>query len=347
MWEAVAALVDRVPDEAALRHHGLHLLAAGLAAADGRPVSAALCHDRRVMAGLELAAPMVLDAARRAYGGALLLMKGPEAAALWPGAATRPFRDLDLLADDALAAHRALREAGFMETGRPEVYEGIHHLRPLQMPGLPLIVELHERPKWPAGVPAPEPERLRAAGVPSATAVPGLLALPPAEHALVLAAHSWAHVPLARLCQLVDVAAAGHGTGEGEIEALARAWGCARLWRTTRAVTEALTSGGRRPLCLRAWAHHLEHGRERTVLAEHLQRWLSGFAALPPRRALAACAGAVLTDLRPEREEDWSVKLARARAAVGDATLPKSEHDTRLERAPVAAHPAPLTGGPR
>ena len=43
---------------------------------------------------------------------------------------------------------------------------------------------------------------------PSATGVPGLLAPVPAAHAVLLAAHSWAHAPLRRLLDLIDVTVA-------------------------------------------------------------------------------------------------------------------------------------------
>ena len=57
----------------------------------------------------------------------------------------RSFGDLDLLTDDAEAAQAALLAAGFQEVFEPEIYEDIHHLRPLWWPGLPLVVELHTR----------------------------------------------------------------------------------------------------------------------------------------------------------------------------------------------------------
>ena len=76
-------------------------------------------------------------------------MKGPEVALRYPGPALRGFRDLDLLVPDAPAVQRELLAAGFEPVGLPEKYAAIHHLRPLAYPGLPLLVEVHDRPKWP------------------------------------------------------------------------------------------------------------------------------------------------------------------------------------------------------
>ena len=89
-------------------------------------------------------------------------------------------------------------EAGFEPTGDPELYVGIHHLRPLVLPGLPPVVEVHHDPKWLDGTAPPTAELLKTA-VPSATGIPGLLTLEPARHAVALAVHAWAHVPLSRL----------------------------------------------------------------------------------------------------------------------------------------------------
>ena len=118
------------------------------------------------------------------------------------------------------AAQAALLAAGFVEVGEAGRYEDIHHLRALWWPGLPLVVEIHDRPKWPDGLTGPSTEELLAAAVPARLGVDGIGALPPAEHALLLAAHAWAHEPLGRLGQLVDVAATlrrtdGRGRGAG------------------------------------------------------------------------------------------------------------------------------------
>ncbi len=53
-----------------------------------------------------------------------------------------------------------------MEINDPENYRDIHHLRPLWWPGLPLVVELHSRPKWIDGVAGPPVAELLEASAP-------------------------------------------------------------------------------------------------------------------------------------------------------------------------------------
>ena len=171
--------------------------------------------------------------------GRVVLMKGPEVAEYYEDSLTRPYRDIDLLVEDAEAAWNAMVEAGFEPTGDPELYIGIHHLRPLVLPGLPLVVEVHSEPKWLDGISPPTAELLRTA-VASATGIPGLLTVEPARHAVALAVHAWAHAPLSRLGRLIDVAAVSQGVDRSETAAIARAWDVERLWRVTQASIDSL-----------------------------------------------------------------------------------------------------------
>jgi hypothetical protein len=159
----------------------------------------------------------------------------------------------------------------------------------------------------------------------------GLLLLPPAHHALLLAVHGWAHTPLARLRDLLDVALVGAAAEPDEIDELAARWGVRRMWRSTSRAIDAVLGGGMRPASVAIWARHLEQARERTVLESHLQRWLGSLWGLPTERLLSA-VGALGADLLPDRGEAWPAKLARTRAAVGNAFVPKSQHDEMLQR---------------
>ena len=121
---------------------------------------------------------------------------------------------------------------------------------------------------------------------------PGLLALEPARHAVALAVHAWAHVPLGRLGRLVDVAALSQGADARRAGVGSRAPGTSsgsgarRRPRSTRSFGER-----RRPLAGHVWARHLWGVREPTVLERHLERWLGAVLGacqrrrLPPRRA--------------------------------------------------------------
>lgn len=332
LWDGLARLADRAPRLSDLRSHRIELFAAQRWRDLGRPVPDELLHDLRRSALTALAAPAVLARIRAACDGPLILFKGPEVAARYPDPAMRWFGDLDLLSHSPHAVHRALVGAGFELVGDPELYVDIHHLRPLLSPELPLAVEIHSRPKWVESLQPPSVDELFEAAVPTAVGVDGVLAPSPYHHALLLAAHSWAHEPLRRLRDVVDIAAVADGLDRSELERIARAWGIQRLWRTTIAAADAALADGPQPWAVRLWARNLHAVRERTVLESHLARWLSGFWALPPQRALRMLPSVVAEEIRPEPGESWQTKLARVGQAIGNALTRRSEHDLELER---------------
>jgi hypothetical protein len=329
MWDRIDALLERAPHVRALRFHRLQLMEADRRRRAGLAPLPELAGGVRRAALAELAVPPLLARARAAYDGRLILVKGPEVALDYREPGLRPFGDLDLLVDDAPAAQAALLAAGFGEIGEPALYEDIHHLRPLAWPGVPIVIELHSRPKWPAGVPGPGVAELLANAAPSRLGVEGVETLAAAPHAVLLAAHAWAHEPLACLGQLVDVGATLARTEDGEAAALARAWGCARLWDVTEAAVRSVLhgEGGSVPV----WARHLAATRERTVLELHLQRLLAPVAGLPRRQVPAGFAGALRDELRRDGDEPLRAKLARSRLAVAHAHVSRAEHDLALE----------------
>lgn len=330
LWRATDALVDAAPSLRELRWHRLHLLAADRWRAEGREVAAELEHEER-LAGLRLtAAPMVLQRIRDAYDGRFALIKGYEVAVRFPDPLTRPFVDIDLLAEDAVAAHAALRAAGFVEIGDPERYLEIHHLRPLSLPGLTVPVEIHHKPKWPKGLVPPPTKDLLDRAVPSETGIDGIEALAPADHALVLAAHSWAHLPLRRLLELVDIALVSGEADPQEIEAHARGCGFERVWRTTKGSVDSLFYGGPPIAAQKLWARHLADARERTVFESHVERWLSPFWALPPVKATSAMGSTLRAEVGPAEGETWRGKLTRIRRALRNASASRSEHERQL-----------------
>jgi hypothetical protein len=144
---------------------------------------------------------------------------------------------------------------------------------------------------------------------------------------VLLAVHSWAHEPLRRLSELVDVAALAAEAEPGEPEEVAREWGVPRLWATTHAVAESLLADGRRPFALRIWARNLEQARERSVLENHLQRWLGELWALPLPLALRRLPRTFWAEISPSRREGWARKLARGTLALRNATKRRSEHE--------------------
>jgi putative nucleotidyltransferase-like protein len=330
LWRHLDSLIDRAPSDDDIRSHRLEVPAARRFRAAGRVVPEDFAAQERLAAIRLLTAPLVIDRVRNAYDGRLLLIKGVEVAAHYADAGARLFGDIDLLADDAPAVQRALLAAGFVEVGDPDLYHDIHHLRPLAVDGLPLPLEVHSRPKWIEPLTPPSADELLDVAVPSAN-VEGVLALPPAYHAVLLAVHSWAHEPLRRLRDVVDVAAVAAHADPAEMDRIASSWGVRRLWRTTAAAFEALLDGGPRPWTFRLWAQNLHLARERTVFENHVQRWLSDFWVLPTGAALRRLPQTFAFELGPDEEEGWRAKLARTALAFRNASRRRSHHDRQLE----------------
>jgi hypothetical protein len=257
-------------------------------------------------------------------------MKGPEVAVRYPGPALRGFRDLDLLVPDAPEVQRQLVAAGFEPVGLPEKYAAIHHLRPLAYPGLPLLVEVHDRPKWPERLRPPSKEELLEAAVPSSVGVEGIDTLPAAQHALVLAAHAYAHGPVTKLVHAIDAAVVAAEATPDDLTALARRWELERLWQTTAAIADSLFAGGRAPLALHLWARCLPAVRERTVLESHVEDWLAPFWTYPPRTAARATLASLADEVRPLDGETWRDKLRRALRVVRHPFARLSDHRREL-----------------
>jgi hypothetical protein len=321
VWDSVTRLVDRAPSAAALRSHRLELLAARRWRALGRAVPRDFVEHERAAALSLITAPLVLERVRAACDAPMILFKGLEIAARYPDPALRGFGDVDLLAPDPAPVQEALLRAGFRPVGEPGRYVGIHHLQPLRWPGLAVSVEVHSHPKWLDGRPPPPVAQLLASAVASDVAT-GFLALPPAQHAVLVAVHSWAHDPLACIRDLVDVAVVGASADAGEADAFARAWDIEGLWTATTGAVGALLGEGRRPFALRSWARNLESVRERTVFENHLRRWLSDFSVLPTGAALRRLPATLAGELRPHQGESRRAKLVRSANAIRNAFQP-------------------------
>jgi len=285
-WKGVYALARRADGPAGLLRHGLHMFVA-----DDYPSSSAppeLLTAWRHSRVATLIAPLVLERARHAIDGPIVLMKGAEIGARYPEPWLRPFNDIDLLVEDPVAAQRALLASGFVEIGNPEVYADHHHLRPLQLPGFQLPIELHHRPSVMSWVAAPSAAELIADSIPSATGVDGISALRPHYHALLLAAHGWGHWPLGRALDLVDVLAASDGLDRFALQSLATSWNIEKVWLSTLAAGDsALKRDVPTPWTLRTWARHVQLCRTQTPFERRLTRSLSPFAALDPTHAIS------------------------------------------------------------
>ena len=322
LWRALDGLLETAELDGVIAHK-LGPLAANRLRRLGQPLPTALRAEERAAALANALAVPLIERIRASADGPLLLFKGPEVARLYPGHARR-FVDVDLLAADAEGVHAALMAHGFVEASDDpdEVYVGHAHLRELRWPTMWLKVEVHSRPDWPRGVTGPPARGLLAAAVPSSSGIDGVSALSPVHHVLVLAVHAWVHEPLATLRDLVDIAAAAAGLDEAELERTAQTWGIQRLWRTTRQAIDALFYGGSQTLALRSWARHLPAVREKTVLENHLGRWLHPYWELPPALAAGRMAQTLLADLRPAPGERRREKLLRISRAVRNPKAP-------------------------
>jgi Uncharacterised nucleotidyltransferase len=327
LWRAVDAAVARAPTLADLYSHRLELFGARQLRAAGHEVPEDLRERERRAAIGALALPLLLTRVRVSVDGPLVLIKGAELAARYPDPSLRSFADVDVLTPDARAAQEGLLAAGFVEIGEPRLYVDIHHLRPLAFPGLPLVVEIHSRPKWLAGLSAPTVDDVLADAVPAAIPVGGVLAPSAAKHALLVAAHSWAHEPLRLLRDIVDYAAISRETDPSELQAVAAEWGVTRLLRSTDEAARAVLYGQPLPRSMRLWAQNLGLARERTVLENHLQRWLSDFWILPPAAAVRRWPTILENELLPDRGESWRRKFNRTKLALRNARRRRSEHN--------------------
>lgn len=334
IWRAVDRLIDRAPALEDLEAHGLHLLAARRWRELGRPVPEPLAAAELLANMLVLGATVALERVRSAYDGPILLLKGLELAARYPSPALRPLRDVDILVERPEAAQRALIDAGFEPIGYEDAYYASrHHLRPLRLPGLPALVEVHRRPEWVTWSPAPSAEELLSDAVPSATGIDGILAPAPSHHALMLAAHSWREVPLRRILDLLDIRLLERESDRALLAEAATRWQLDGVWSTTLAAAEAVIFGrASLPWHVRVWAKDLEVVRDRTVFINHVRRVASPFAALPPRRASAAALRALAREVTPAGGESWSAKAARTRRAFANAFRRVSTHDRDRSR---------------
>ena len=332
-------LIDRAPSLEDLREHRLHLLAERRWSQTGKTIPAALTAEKTLAAALVLPVSSLLARIAAAWTGPMIILKGPELASRYPDSFVRTAGDIDLLVDDAQAAHTALLAAGFTATGDPDRYVDIHHLQPLVWSDLPVRIELHHSPKWIEGLEPPAAAELFDLAVPSRVDVEGFQTLTPAAHAVVVAVHAWSHGPLRSLRDLVDVAILKAEASSEDVESLVRQWGVSDVWRTTDGVVQALFAAGRRPLALRLWARHLESARSPTVAEAHLEWWLSALWALPPPTALRLAVGRIADDLRPVPGERWRTKLSRSRLAVRNASVRRSSHQQLLEETRLATPP--------
>lgn len=330
----MGALIDSASIDGVLVHK-LGPLAAVRRRAAGDPVPDVFAAEERIASLAAMIADPVLRRIREVGDGPMVLLKGPEVAALYPPNGRR-FGDIDVLTPDAPELHRALREHGFVEMETGFDHREHHHLVPLRWPVIPLYVEVHSAPNWPEGSTPPSVAEILEASVPSVVGIDGFSAPSRAHHALLFAAHSWAHEPLKTLRDLIDVAVLA-GEEVDDLSRAATSWGLGRVWRTTRRAVDALFFAGPPSAALRVWARHLARVRERTVFETHLQAALHPLWDRPLAPAVVKSVAAIRADLRPAQGESWGMKLARAERAIREAHLPRTKRHGEVDEQPEPA----------
>ena len=288
----------------------------------------------RMAAAGAMAAPVLMAKVRAALDGPMLVMKGAEVAHHYSDPALRSYGDIDLIVPDAERSQSSSSMRASSCAARRGCYEGIHHLRPLRAPGLPLLVELHHEPKWIDRLEPPSVHELLELGVPAPHLCDGVLVLPPAPHALVMAAHTWGHYPLTPLRDLLDIALVARRADSAEIERLAEDSGSgARVANhlaghglPVRRRARGLPPCGSGPATSRTSASALCSSRTSSA------GWPASGLFRAARRS-AASEPRVAHDLRREGDERWSAKLGRTRRALRSAFVRKSHHDHALSSA--------------
>lgn len=233
-----------------------------------------------------LTAIPLLERVRSSCNGELVLMKGPEIARLYPKSGRR-FTDIDILVEDAPAVRSELLLGGFDEFVQPFYSPTWHELeQTFIFRNIELEVDIHKTAHWPYGLRTPprSTHEILEAAVPSILGVDGISTPAPHHHALLLAAHGWAHQPLWTLQDLIDVAVVSAHADDRDLERTAAAWELGRLWRTTRETIEAVFYDGRTTIPLRTWARHLGQARERTALEGTVTKLVQGYWGMSPRQ---------------------------------------------------------------
>jgi Uncharacterised nucleotidyltransferase len=329
IWPALDRVLADPRSENGLYQHGIGPIAAWRLRVRGEPVSDRLESLASGAAYAAVTAEPLLRSVRDAVDGPIIVLKGPETAALYPLPWLRPYSDLDLLVEDPATAERRLIEAGYTAQGPSNrIIPGHHHDLALRQPGSALAVELHRNPGWLSWMTPPSNEELFGQAVPSAAGVHGVSALPLTEHALLLAAHSWRHGPYHSMLHLVDIALIRDRVESAELNTSATAWGALGVWESTVAMIDWFFFGQGDPPRLRdrLWSRHLRDCRDRTLVEYYLATWLKGLAAPAPRLAIGAIASDVVFSFTPHPWQTRSGKIRRIVQGLKSARHPATGH---------------------
>jgi Uncharacterised nucleotidyltransferase len=294
VWESVDSLLARATLRGILAHK-VGPLAAQRLRRLGEPVPPPLALEGRAAMLCMLTVIPLLERVRSSCNGELVLMKGPEIARLYPKSGRR-FADIDILVEDAQAVRMGLVRGGFDEIVNPGYSRVWHELeQTFSFGSIELEVDVHKTAHWPWGLRRPPSltREVLEAAVPSTLGVAGISTPAPHHHALLLAAHAWAHEPLWTLQDLIDVAVVSAYADDRDLKRTAAAWEMSRLWQTTRQTIEAVFYDGRTTIPLRTWARHLGHVRERTALEGTVTQLAQGYWGTSRQQGVKQTMGAM------------------------------------------------------
>ena len=191
--------------------------------------------ERREQARTVLLSEELLEGLVEDYGHPMVLVKGLEAAMLYPNPTMRHFRDVDVVAGSPLELFRLVRSRGFSQKPNRRSDIDHHHLPPLIEPGGRLAVEVHHRVNTPAWAQI-ESDVLFSAALASRTGIPGLTRPRDDHHALIMALHYWKS-GLTRQRDLLD-ALLFAAAADRSVEDTAAELGLARVWNITVQLAE-------------------------------------------------------------------------------------------------------------
>jgi hypothetical protein len=307
IWPGVANTIAAHPDASLLRAQGLSALAAAYWNETDHPIADELDSDRASATALGLQAERMLHQVADLAAQPFLLMKGPELATRYPEPGLRELNDLDLLVLDTSVIEQSLLRSGWSTyTGPGELrwYDDIHHARPLVAPGSSLPMEPHRRPNWPTWGRPPEFAELHEASVASTLGIEGVRTPSVEHHALLVLAHSWAHMPFERFSQLIDFALLVEECNTVELAACARRWQLSKLLSVGLATIDSVLLAHRRDSAMVRWfAPHLRTLEPPARAREQLDRYMSSFLVTTPTRAASAMAAASWRRFRVHRRD--------------------------------------------
>jgi hypothetical protein len=177
--DELTAAIRQLPRQHAI-DHGFGLMLDD----DGAP------DRRRAQARTTLLAEHLLTQSIAGWSDRVVLMKGLEVAHLYPSLIARPFRDVDVLVNNADTLWEHCVNDGYCQRPNRRADIDHHHLPALRAPFGGIGLEVHHRPNTP-GWASIEADLILDTAEPSRTGIQGIWRPRDDIHALLMALHGW------------------------------------------------------------------------------------------------------------------------------------------------------------